>query len=164
MVVIMGVANAAAIIIGKAIGAGKTKQAEEYGRRFMKMTVILGIAGGCLILALTPAVLSFMKLGAESMSYLRYMMLIMSFFVFFSSLNSVLIVGLFRAGGDTRFGLVIDAGSMWCVAVVLGMLAAFVWRLPVVAVYVLLLSDEIVKTPFSVWRYASKRWLNDVTR
>lgn len=164
MVIIMGVANAAAIIIGKAIGSGRTDQAEEYGRRFVRMTIVLGIASGCMMFALTPVVLRCMKLGAESMTYLKYMMYLMSAFIFFHSLNSVLIVGLFRAGGDTRFGLYIDAGALWCVAIVLGLLAAFVWRLPVIAVYVFLISDEFVKTPFSLWRYFSRRWLNDVTR
>lgn len=164
MVIIMGVANAAAIMIGKSIGAGKTSLAEEYGRRIMRMTVVLGIASGVVVLSLTPVVLRFMKLEAEAAGYLKYMMMMLSGFVFFHSVNSVLIVGLFRGGGDTRFGLYIDAGALWGFAVLFGILAAFVWRLPVVAVYLFLISDELVKTPFSLWRYASKRWLNDVTR
>lgn len=164
MVIIMGVANAAAIIIGKSIGAGKTEQAEDYGKRFVRMTIVLGIASGCLVLSLTPAVLGGMKLGGEAMTYLKYMMILMSAFIMFHSLNSVLIVGLFRAGGDTRFGLYIDAGALWGVAVLFGMIAAFVWKLPVIAVYAILISDELVKTPFSLWRYFSRRWLNDVTR
>ncbi len=164
MVIIMGVANAAAIMIGKSIGAGKIQQAEEYGRRFVIMTLILGVVSALVVAGLIPFVMNFMKLGVESMAYLRYMMIMISGFIIFHAFNSVLIVGIFRAGGDTRFGLYLDAGSLWCVAVVTGFVAAFVLRLPVIAVYAFLISDELVKTPFSIWRYKSKKWLRDVTR
>ena len=98
------------------------------------------------------------------MTYRKYMMLMISGFIVLHALNSVLIVGIFRAGGDTRFGLYLDAGSLWGVAVVTGFIAAFVLKLPVVVVYAFLISDELVKAPFSIWRYKSKKWLKDVTR
>lgn len=164
MVIVMGVSNAAAVILGKAIGAGKTAQAEDYARRFVKMTLILGAASAVVVFALTPFVLRFMKLGEESMMYLKYMMYMMSAFVMFHSFNCLLIVGVFRAGGDTKFGLLVDAGTLWCVAVVLGYIAAFVLKWPVIVVYAFLISDELFKTPFSIWRYKSKKWLRDVTR
>lgn len=164
MVIVMGVANAAAIILGKAIGSGKTEQAECYAGRFVRITLVLGAASALVVFAITPFVLKFMQLGDEAMTYLRYMMYMMSAFVIFHAFNSVLIVGVFRAGGDTRFGLYVDAGSLWCFAVLFGFIAAFVLKLPVIAVYAFLISDELIKTPFSIWRYKSKKWLRNVTR
>ena len=79
-------------------------------------------------------------------------------------MNTTLSVGVFRAGGDAKIGLVFDVGSMWCGSILLGSLAAFVfhWSLPVV--YVLLMSDELIKIPLSLWRYRKKIWLKNITR
>ena len=92
------------------------------------------------------------------------MLAVMAYFVFFSGFNTVLIVGVFRAGGDTKFGLIIDSGVLWGGAILFGAIAAFWWKLPVMAVYVILTADEIVKAPISFWRYRSYKWLRNVTR
>jgi len=88
----------------------------------------------------------------------------MSVYSIGQALNSTIIVGIFRAGGDTRIGLLMDVGSMWCGSIVLGMLAAFVFKVPVPVVYLCLMSDEFIKVPFSLKRFSSYKWLNNVTR
>jgi len=92
------------------------------------------------------------------------MLLVMSYFVICQAINTTLIVGVFRAGGDTKFGLVVDVVVMWTVSIGVGALAAFVFKLSVPVVYVILLSDEIIKIPFTLWRYKSYKWLRNVTR
>ena len=78
--------------------------------------------------------------------------------------NTTLIAGLFRAGGDSRFGLICDAIDMWCYAVPLGFIAAFALKLPPMVVYFLLCTDEFVKWPWVLKRYRSKKWLKNITR
>lgn len=163
-VVSLGIANAAAILIGKAIGAGREDLAAVYGKRFVGMTLAAGLLGGCMVLAVRPAVLGIMELGPEASGYLSFMMFVMSYFVFAQSYNTAMVVGIFRAGGDTRFGLLIDSTMMWGFSILLGALGAFVFRWSVPVVYVLLMSDEIVKLPVTTWRYRSKKWLRNVTR
>ena len=80
------------------------------------------------------------------------------------ALNTVCIVGIFRAGGDTRFGLILDIATMWTGSILFGAIAAFVFRLPVEIVYFILLSDELIKIPLSLWRYRQRKWLKNVTR
>ena len=75
-----------------------------------------------------------------------------------------LIAGVFRAGGDTKFGLVCDTIDMWCYAVPLGFIAAFVFKLPVLVVYFLLCTDEFVKWPWVLKRYKSGLWAKNITR
>ena len=61
MVVSMGLAGAAAIVLGKTIGEGNEKLARIQAGRFVKMAAILGVAGSLFILAIVrPAVLHFM--------------------------------------------------------------------------------------------------------
>lgn len=97
-------------------------------------------------------------------SYLTAMMFIMSYYVVGQSINTTLIVGVFRAGGDTRFGLILDVGVMWLCSILGAAVGAFVIGIPMPWVYILLCSDEIIKIPFSIYRYKTYKWLNNVTR
>ena len=164
MVVIFGVANATAIMLGKAIGEGKKDYAKVYSVRFIKITLLLGLGGALVVLGVSPIIKSFMSLGNQANDYLSGMMYVMSYFVIASGVNTVLIVGVFRAGGDTKFGLFLDSGTLWLMAIPLGAVAAFILKLPVIAVYVILTSDELIKLPFTFTRYKSFKWLKDVTR
>lgn len=164
MVVTFGAANAAAVVLGKTIGEGRQEDAKIYSVRFLKLTLALGLAGAAMILLISPVICDFMTLGAEAEGYLKGMMYIMSYFVIASGFSVVMIVGIFRAGGDTKFGLALDCGALWCVAIPLGAFAAFWLRLPVIAVYVILTCDELIKLPFSFVRYKSYKWLRNVTR
>lgn len=164
MVIGFGTSSAAAIMIGKAIGEKKEELAREYGRRFVKIAVLCGIGGGLLILGISPLVKSLLNLTPLAKSYLTAMMLIMSYYVVGQSVNTTMIVGIFRAGGDTRFGLILDV-SVMCLCSILGSaVGAFVLGIPMPWVYILLCSDEIIKIPFSVYRYKTYKWLRNVTR
>ena len=165
MVVSMGLAGAAAIVLGKTIGEGNEKLARIQAGRFVKMAAVLGVAGALFILLIVrPAVLNFMVMTPQASRYLGYMMFILAYFCFFQSLGTIFIVGIFRAGGDTRIGLVLDLTGLWGCAVFLGSIAAFLLKWPVPAVYVVISFDEIVKLPFSVKRYLSGKWLKNITR
>ena len=130
----------------------------------LKMTVIAGAVGGLIVLAVTPFVLHFASLNETAMQYLKIMLLINTYYIMGSAVNTALIAGVFRAGGDTRFGLLCDTIDMWCYAVPLGFLAAFVWKLPVLWVYFLLCTDEFVKWPWVFHHYRQGKWAQNITR
>jgi len=163
-VVAFGIANAAAIMIGKAIGAGDVARAKNYGARFTKLTLLAGVAGAVVVLIVRPIVMASMTLSPEAEGYLSMMMLVMSYFVIGQAYNTTMVVGVFRAGGDTRFGLALDVISMWCCSILLGAIAAFVLKWSVPVVYIILMSDEVLKVPFTTWRYKTRVWLKNVTR
>lgn len=165
MVISLGIGNAAAIVLGRMIGEGRTELAEESVKRFVKLAAVFGLFGGLLIyFVIRPLMFVFMVLTPEAKEYLGYMMFIMSYYLFFQSMGTVFIVGIFRAGGDTRAGLVIDTVFLWMIAIPLGAVAAFVLHLPVPVVYAILMCDEILKLPVDFWRYRTKKWLRNVTR
>lgn len=163
-VVSFGISSAAAIYLGKTIGERKMRHAKAYADRFLMLSVLMGIAGGAVIWISSAYVTAGLSLGAQAQHYLRIMFMIMSYYVIAQSWNTTMIVGVFRSGGDTKFGLLIDVLSMWAVAIFAGFLAAFIFHASVPEVYALLLSDEIIKVPVTVWRYKSNRWLKDLTR
>ena len=164
MVVGFGVSNATAIMIGKAIGEKKKDLAESYAKKLVRLSLVCGIAGSILILAIRPLIVTILGFTGQTAKYLMNFLLVMSYYVLGQALNSTFVVGIFRSGGDTRFGMILDMTSMWCCSILLGALAAFVFKLPVTVVYIILLSDEIIKLPFCFMRYRQKKWLKDVTR
>lgn len=159
-----GMGSAGGILLGNIIGENRLEEAEDGAKKVMKLTVITGAIGGLIILAAMPFVLKYAALSEQAMHYLKYMLLINVYYVMGTAVNTTLIAGVFRAGGDSRFGFICDTIDMWCYAVPLGFFAAFVLKLPVMWVYFLLCTDEFVKWPWVIKHYRSRKWLNNITR
>ena len=159
-----GMASAGGILLGNIIGENRLEDARKDAGKLMKLTVITGAVGGLIVLGATPAVLKYAELTETAMHYLKYMLLINTYYVMGAAVNTALIAGIFRAGGDSRFGFICDTVDMWCYAVPLGFLAAFVLKLPVMWVYFLLCTDEFVKWPWVIKHYRSGKWLHNITR
>ena len=79
-------------------------------------------------------------------------------------INTLLISSFFRCGGDSRYGLMLDTISMWGVAVPLGLISAFVLKLPPIIVYALMCTDEFVKLPAAIFHYKKGGWIRNLTR
>jgi len=164
MVIAFGLANATAISVGKVIGENNLDAARRYATRFIKLSILAGVSGAVLILIARPIAMSALNLAPLTQGYLSVMMYVMSYFSIAQAINTTLVVGVFRAGGDTRFGLFLDITTMWGGSILVGALAAFVFKWSVPVVYMILMGDEIIKIPLIVLRYKSYKWLNNVTR
>ncbi len=159
-----GVASGGGILLGQLIGDSKMTEADDAAKKVLRLTVIAGLIGGGIILIATPVVLNLANLTEQGMGYLKVMLLINSYYVMGAAVNTTLIAGVFRAGGDSRFGFVCDLIDMWVYAVPLGFFAAAVLKLPALWVYFLLCTDEFVKWPWVIHHYRSKKWLKNITR
>ena len=146
------------------MGQCNLEKSKSYASRMLKMTVIAGAIGGLIVLAITPFVLRFATLNETAMHYLKYMLLINTYYIMGADVNTALIDGVFRAGGDTKLGLICDTIDMWCYAIPLGFFAAFVLKLPVLWVYFLLCTDEFVKWPWVIKHYREGKWAKNITR
>lgn len=163
-VVVFGISSATAVWLGKTLGEGKTEHARAYAKRFIWLSLILGGLGGGMILLSGPMVIRVLTLSAQSQSYLTFMFFVMSYFVVGQAFNTTMVCGIFRSGGDTKFGLYMDVTTMWGCSILLGGVAAFVFHAGVPVVYAILMSDEIIKVPICIWRYRKYKWLRNVTR
>ena len=163
-VVAFGLSSATAIYLGKTIGEKKFEHAKAYAHRFLLLSVVMGAIGGVIILVAAPVTAALLSLTPAAKSYLKFMFFVMSYFVIAQSFNTTMVVGTFRSGGDTRFGLIMDVATMWGCSILFGFLAAFVFHCGVPVVYIILMSDELIKVPITWIRYRSYKWLKDVTR
>ncbi len=159
-----GVASAGGILLGQIIGENRLEDADEASTTLMKMTVLFGAIGGLIIFLLMPIFLSFANLTPLGKDYLKTMLFINTYYVMGAAVNTTLIAGVFRAGGDSRWGFICDTIDMWCYAVPLGFIAAALLKLPPMWVYFLLCTDEFVKWPWVIGHYKSKKWLRNITR
>jgi putative MATE family efflux protein len=158
------VASVGGIIVGNLIGADRIQEAEKSAAEFLKITVAFGIFGGALVFFSVPFVTGRASLSAQSLEYLKKMLYINVYYIMGTAVNTTLIAGIFRAGGNTKFGLVCDAIDMWGYGVPAGILTAFVFKLPVIWVYFFMCLDEFVKWPWVFSFYRSKKWLRNITR
>ena len=159
----MGLGNGGGIMVGNELGAGKPDTAREYGGRLCRLAVASGIVSGLILLAGSPLILRVANLSTVSREYLQGMLLICAYYMIGRSVNGVTISGIFCAGGDSRFGLYCDCITMWCIIVPLGLIAAFILKLPVLAVYFVVSLDEFVKIPAVYRNYKKYRWVRDLT-
>ncbi len=160
----LGTASAGGIIVGNQLGQGKLETAKKYGSKTCKTALVVGLISGGLILALSPVIVNFANLTPNAAHYLQIMLIVCSYYVVGKSMNTATIAGIFCAGGDSKFGLICDIITMWVVVVPIGLLSAFVFKLPVAVVYILMNIDEIIKLPAVYIHYKKYKWLKDLTR
>ncbi len=163
-VLCFGMAYGGAIVLGKYMGAGDMEKAERNAARLARVTILSGVLGAFLIVCLYPVLPYIAKLNETAAHYRNVILFINTYSIIGASINTVLICGIFRAGGDSKFGFVADSINMWCVSVPLGLLAAFVFKLPPLWVYFILYLDEFEKIPFVIHHYFKKGWLKNITR
>ena len=159
-----GISAAGGIIVGNELGSGDLEKGKLYGGRIAKLSVYVGLFSTAVILLVTPLVTSFMILTPLAKRYLIGMMVIMSFYMIGRAINTVIINGVFASGGDTLFDVYSLAVSMWCIAVPLALLGAFVFKWPVLAVYACTCVDEVGKLPWVFFHYKRYKWVKDLTR
>ena len=159
-----GLGSGGGILIGNELGAGKMERAKAYGDRLCRCAVWIGVISGGVLLALIPLILKVTDLTPQAHHYLKWMLLMCTYYLVGKAITATNIGGIFCAGGDSRFGLICDTITMWCVTVPIGLASAFVLKLPVLAVYMLINIDEIIKLPAVFANYKKYRWVKDLTR
>ena len=164
MVFAFGLANTAAIMVGKEIGKKDFHTAEIYSKKLLLYSFLSSLLGVALLLIAKPFIIKKFSLNIEVENYLNFTLNILFYYIPLQSISAVLIVGVFRAGGDTKFALIADILPLWCGSVLISAFAAFYLNLPTKIIYLLIMSDEIIKQPLIIWRYRSKKWINNVTR
>lgn len=158
-----GFGTAGSILIGKLLGQSDFGSARWVGKRIFSGSLLLGAASGLILLMLYFPCRMLVPLEEDAAALFKGMLLVSAINCVGKSFNSSLVGGVFCAGGDTRFGLVCDAVSMWCVILPLGYLFAIVWRWPPLAVYAVMCMDEFVKLPFVALRFRQYKWIRNLT-
>ena len=159
----LGLGNAGSIIVGNRLGADRLQEAKEVGETLTKTAIIAGIVSGLVLIALSPFITKMVDLTPTARGYLQKMLLISSYYIAGKSVNCMTIGGIFAAGGDSKFGMMCDSVTLWCIIVPLGCICAFILKLPVMVVYFVLNLDEIIKLPVVYKHYKKYKWIKNLT-
>ena len=162
-VVFIGMGNAAAIILGKKIGAGEKESVIAFTHRFCWFFPILGFVIGLFLIPLSYLIPFIFNVDAHIVKIAQSMLFALVFLYPWRAFNMLLIVGICRSGGDTIFGTLIDNGWMWAFAIPLGYIASFKLGLQPYQILLCLETEQILKTVCGIWRIKSGKWLHKIT-
>ena len=159
-----GIEAAGGILVGNELGAGQLEKGRLYGNRLAKLSFAIAFLSTAIVLLVTPFVVRFMIMNDTARSYLTGMLVITSIYMIGRTVNTVIINGIFAAGGDTLFDMYSLAVCMWGIAIPLALLGAFALRWPVLVVYGCTCLDEVGKIPWVMAHYRKYKWVKDLTR
>lgn len=162
--VIRGVSAGAGILVGNLLGANELEKAKYYGGRITRISILIGVVTGTILIILSPFVSHVAPMSDIARGYLQFMMVVLGFNLMGQSVNTTVLDGIFCAGGDAKFDMIGNLGAMWCFSVPLGFITAFVFHAPVWLVYIIISLDEIVKLPAVYKHYKKYVWVRNITR
>jgi putative MATE family efflux protein len=165
-VLIFGVCDSATVLLGKKIGAGDEKGAKSAANTFVILSICLGLFSSVLVLGIggTAVSIGIFTMTSVTKGYVNIMLFGAAMFVFLQAISATNVVGIMRAGGDTRAAMLIDVCSLWFVSLPVGLLAGYFFKLEPPYVYLCMSCDEMIKVVLCLWRFKSGKWLHNVTR
>jgi putative MATE family efflux protein len=161
-VILRGTTQAAAVMIGMSIGAGREADAKRDAMRLLLLNVAVAALTAVPILFFGGRITDLFHVGEETKLSAERLIQFFAFTLPLIAANSALMVGVFRPGGDSTFSMLLDILPMWFIGVPLAFLAALVFRWPVEYVYLVTISEYVVKVGFGVWRLLSGKWVHNL--
>lgn len=157
-----GVAQAAGILIGKALGNEEYERAYEESKKLM----IYGLAGS---VVLSIALVFLSRYYVQIYNVEKYVQDVAGQILFAFAiispvkvLNMILGGGIVRSGGKTKYMMCIDFIGTWIFGVPLGLLAAFVFKLSIPYVYFILSLEECVRFVITFAVFRKKNWMRSL--
>ncbi|EMS70910.1 MATE family efflux transporter [Ruminiclostridium cellobioparum] len=157
-----GMASASAIMVGHVIGAGEEHKAKEYAWKFVRLCLLGGVVLGAALYFIAPAVANLFEVTADVLRTAIIILNINAFIIPIRLTNIVSIVGILRGGGDAGFAFKAEGLTMWLIGVPLAFIGAFVLKLDVQWVVLLVMAEELAKMAASVIRLKSDKWIKNV--
>jgi putative MATE family efflux protein len=160
--VLTAIGTATAIMVGHRIGEGEEQEAFRSSVRSLIVGAVTGLLLGGIALLGADHILALYKVSPIVLHYAETTLLVFSACLWLRGTNSILVVGVLRAGGDTRFCLILDGFIIWLVGVPATLIGAFVFHLPIYWVYLLAMTDEVTKCIIGMPRVISRRWIHNL--
>jgi Na+-driven multidrug efflux pump len=160
----LGFVNACAILIGQHLGKNEFTQAKQLAKLFSWGLPIISFLIGLLIIALSPLFLPLIIGHDQALLTLsQNLIYIMGLGFWLKTVNMVLIMGILRAGGDSRYVLFADMFAMWALALPITWAVASIFQLDYHWIFACVLIEELVKFLLVLPRVKKEFWLKNMT-
>ena len=157
-----GLSNACGIYIGRTVGAGDREKAIDYGYRFSILLPATGMVTCLVMIVVHPLILTLYQVTPETLALAKTLLILQSLQMILKSDSMVLVVGIFRAAGDTLFACLLDTGSVWLVGVPMAFLGVKL-GLPLWGLSMLIFLDDIAKVTVGFVHLFKEKWVKNVT-
>lgn len=142
----IGEASATGVLIGNAIGEGKTEEElRSYARTFQVLFLCIGACCGVLLFLLGKPVLSLYSFSDEARGLARTFINILCIVMVGMCYQMPTMSGVIKGGGDTKFIMAVDLISIWGIVIPLSLFVAFVLNASPVVVVICLNLDQLFK-------------------
>ena len=163
-VAILGICSSSAVMIGSFIGRGETQRARDCARRHLLLSTAFSVIIGCGVLALRTSIISLCGVSEAVRADALRVMCVYAMEMPLRTLPLMFVVGTFRAGGDTRFGLIVDTFTAYLIGIPLTALTGLFLHASVPMTYLVMYLLEDVPKVFIYGRhFLSGRWIRPVT-
>lgn len=159
----IGVGNASTVMLGKKLGAGEKEKSYQDAILFLKVGIVLGIISGLMLVMCIPVMLQLYKdFEPSTLTLMSQVLIVFAVGLTFRFINIINIVGVFRAGGDTKYAMILELGVLWTVGVLGTFIAVKFFHAPLLIVAIIVQLEEAVKVFFGMFRVRSKKWINQL--
>lgn len=162
-VLTQGMAQAAAIVTGYALGEGSREKAQRQGYALLGLGIAFGIFASCIIMLISDPMIKAYNVSDETARIAQQLMTAISITVLFQATNSIMTKGTLRGGGDTKILMITDNIFLWVLSIPLGILAGFVLHMPAFWIYFFLKIDQVAKAIWCVVRLRSGKWIKKIS-
>ncbi|BDR13863.1 MATE family efflux transporter [Vibrio sp. STUT-A11] len=163
LAMMIGLSNAAAVLVGNQLGAKKFEPVYYQAWATLILNLLIAVMVALVLLVSNQWILNaFSALTPETRQLSEQFMLILAIGVILRSIPMMVIVGVLRAGGDVKFCLYQDLIAQWVIGIPLAAFAAIYLGWEPQWVYLLFLTEEVVKWVISLPRVRSKKWMKNL--
>ena len=155
-----GVSQAAGILIGKRLGADEHEEAYQESKKLVWYGLTGSLVLSALLIGLRWAYVPLYKDEPQVRETAARLLLAFAVLAPVKVANMILGGGVVRSGGKTTYIMVIDIVGTWLVGVPLGLVTAFLFRLPVEWVYFILSQEELVRLGMTLVVFMRRGWMN----
>jgi putative MATE family efflux protein len=160
--VLFGFAGAASVFVGNEVGRGDRKAAYAYSSAILKMSFISSLIMTLLLIFLTNPIISLYEISDTIRVNARIMLYTDAAVLPLRFITLVLILGVFRGGGDLHFAFAAEIIPMWFIGIPLAAAGAWLFDFPLWGVYMIVKIEEVIKLGVSFIRYRRKRWIHNL--
>jgi putative MATE family efflux protein len=157
-----GIGSACAVMIGNELGRDKKDLAYSYAVKFIKLTVIASIVTGLLLFWVRNSIIGFYDFKESTNYMLEMSLIVFSLFMLPKMLTYMIIVGILRSGGDTKYCMYLEFFFIWVMGIPLAFIGVLVMKWPIHLVLAAVFTEEILKGYVVLMRIRSKKWLNNL--
>lgn len=156
------IGDAVLILVGQKLGEGKLDMAYDMAKKMVKMGVAIGIVFGLGVIAAGKPLIGLFDFSSQGADYAFKILVIYGLTMWLSVYNGIHVTGTLRCGGDTKFAMITETSTVWCIGVPIAFIASLYLQLPIFLAVAAVKLEEVVKAVFLTKRFYSKKWLRNV--